>query len=94
MRTTSDFILSGAKPQNLTVDGQLYNSTKIYLQLPIHDGVGTCTTEYEFGTYENYDQFKNLPMPCPVSVDFEIVTTGRRQKTIIHSVKPKAQITK
>lgn len=95
MRMTTDFILYGAKPVSVNLDGNLYDSTKIYLGLAIADGNGICTTEYNWGESSNYSKhLADLTLPCEVSVDFELVTTGKQQKTIIHDVKAKKSLAK
>lgn len=90
MRMKSDFVLRGAKPTNQTIDGVLYDNTKIYLDLTLADGNGTCTAEYIWGDHTNYNKhFADLVLPCDVVLDFELVSTGKRQKTIIHDVQIK-----
>lgn len=91
MRLTSDFILHGAKPSKGDYNGKPYDSTKIYLELALKDGMGCCTVEYQWGDSSNYDKLKGLELPCDVSVDFELVTTGKdnSQQTIIHGLRPK-----
>lgn len=92
MRMKSNFILRGAKPTNRTIEGVSYDSTKIYLDLPLSDGNGSCTVEYVWGDHTNYSKhFENLNLPCDVMVDFELVTTGNRQKTVIHDIQIKGQ---
>lgn len=90
MRIKSDFTLRGAKATNVTMDGRVYDNTKIYVDLPIKDGNGCMTTEYQWGDSSNYTKhLADLTLPCDVEVEFEMVMQGKNQKTIIHDVKPK-----
>lgn len=93
MRMKQQFTLSGAKPSKGDFNGTPYDSTKIYLDLPISDGNGTCTIEYSWGTSDNYQKLANLDLPTDVIVDFELMTTGKGQKTIIHDVEVKKPLT-
>lgn len=93
MRIKSDFILRGAKPTNVTMDGNTYDNTKIYVDLPIKDGNGCITTEYQWGDHTNYEKhLKDVPLPADVEIDFELVMQGKNQRTIIHDVKIKKNI--
>ncbi|TWV80176.1 hypothetical protein [Moraxella sp. VT-16-12] len=92
MRMKSDFVLTGAKPFNETIEGKVFDQCKIFLELTLSDGNGKCTVEYVWGDHTNYKHFENLALPVDVLVDFELVTTGKRQKTIIHDVQVKKPV--
>lgn len=92
MRMKNDFILRGAKPSKGDYEGRPFDSTKIYVDLSLADGNGSCTAEYNWGDSTNYKKLKDLSLPCDVVVDFELVTTGKSQKTIIHDVQPKKTV--
>lgn len=93
MRMKNEFILRGAKPVNTTVDGKLYDSTKIFIDLPLTDGNGNATQEYSFADNTFYHQhLANIELPVPVILDFEIVSTGKGQKTVIHGLEIKKQL--
>lgn len=94
MRFKADFTLRGAKPINMNIDGTLYDNTKIYLDLALQDGVGICTSEYTWGDHTNYDKVKDWALPADVVIELEMVTTGKRQKTIIHDVQLKKSMAK
>lgn len=93
MRIKSDFILRGAKPTNVVMDGRTYDNTKIYVDLPISGGKGCMTTEYQWGDSSNYTKhLEHLDYPCDVVVEFEMVMQGKNQRTIIHDVQVKKPV--
>lgn len=92
MRIKQQFTLRGAKPSKGDYDGRAYDSTKIYLDLPLSDGNGACTIEYSWGTSDNYAKLENIDLPADVMVDFELMTTGKGQKTIIHDIEVKKSL--
>lgn len=88
MRMKGDFVLYGAKAVNVNMDGKLYDSTKLYLGLPISNGNGICTAEYVWGDSSNYEKhIKDIQLPCDVVVDFEMFTNGKVQRTEIHDIQ-------
>lgn len=92
MRMKNDFVLRGAKPSKGEYEGKPFDSTKIYVDLSLADGNGSCTAEYQWGDSANYEKLRNLSLPCDVLIDFELVTTGKVQKTVIHDVQPKTRV--
>lgn len=52
--------------------------------------MGTACAEYSLGKAEEYQKYKHLAgaFPFMAAAEMEIVTNGKTQKTIIHSLKP------
>lgn len=83
MRHKAEFTLLGAKPTKFND----YDVTNIYVGLPLSDGNGHSTVQYTFGTSADYDKLKDLNLPVQVMLDYELVSTGKTQKTIVHGVE-------
>ena len=52
--------------------------------------MGTATAEYTLGKAEEYQKYSHLSdaLPFMAQAEMEIVTNGKTQKTVIHSLKP------
>lgn len=80
-------IFTGAKPSNFVIDGQTFDSTKVYIKLPIHDGCGYATVEYDWQDHKNFAKLKDVPADSQVLLRVETVTTGKgRRKEILKDV--------
>lgn len=90
MKFTVESVITGAKPFNQTIDGTSHNFTKISVMTDFADGIGfgAETVAYKWGTSDNCKKIQDLEFPIKAKIDFEIVTTGTRQTTIIHNVTP------
>ncbi|MDF0607293.1 hypothetical protein HZU77_016940, partial [Neisseriaceae bacterium TC5R-5] len=79
-----------------TVEGVLYDSTKIYVDVPLNDqngnAVGCATNEIQWGNSDNFAKIAGLTFPFPAEVTMEMVTNGKTNKTVVLEVKPLAPI--
>lgn len=73
-------------------DGTKYDSTKLYalgdLDGSRGNAYGQAGVEYAFGTSDEIERFKSVAFPFAAVVDFELVTNGKTQKTIVVGVTP------
>jgi len=96
MRFTNKVVVTGAKRSKGEMEGVKYDSTKFYVQVDLDDRAGnakgTATQEYSFGTSDEYQKYQHLPFPFEAEADLEIVTTGKVQKVVLHSLKPLSMI--
>ena len=95
MKFTSTIKVTGMKFSNGTMDnGQSFDSTKVFVETELDaskdTAMGTACAEYGLGKAEEYQKYKHLSgsLPFMAVADMEIVTNGKTQKTIIHSLKP------
>lgn len=85
--------LTGAKFFKDTVDGNAYDSTKLYVLLGMDTSNGRCigqsSAEYAFGTSDNYPKVADMLKSGPARVELfmEQVTSGKTIKTIVTDVK-------
>uniref|UniRef100_A0AAU8B565 Uncharacterized protein n=1 Tax=Dulem virus 60 TaxID=3145771 RepID=A0AAU8B565_9VIRU len=88
MRVKSEFKLVGAKPVTFKVDDGVYDFTHLYVELPLTDGNGVVTSKYDFADSKYYERhLADIELPVQIMADIEIVSTGKVQKTIIHSIE-------
>lgn len=95
MRFTTDVQVLGLKSSKGSMDnGQTYDSTKAYIVTPLDTSKGTAkgmaAGEYNIGTSEEFAKYEKLPYPFMAKADMEIVSNGKGQKTIVHSLVPVA----
>lgn len=93
MKFQARITVYGMKSSKGTMDtGQAYDSTKLYTLVDMDDrkgrAKGKATAEYNIGDAAEFDKFKHLPFPFEADAEFEIVTTGSQQRTIVSSIKP------
>jgi hypothetical protein len=73
-------------------NGTSFDSTKVYTETPLDDSKGTAkgfaVAEFTLGTSVEFDKYKHLPFPFEAVADLELVTNGKTQKTVMHSLKP------
>jgi len=92
MKFTTEVVVSGMKPSKGEFEGIAYDSTKVYVETDLQPGKGKATVEYSFGKAEEFAKFEHLPFPFVAVADMEIVTSGKAQKTIVLSLRPKQQV--
>lgn len=96
MKFQSEVTIVGMKGSKGEFEGNKYDSTKVYVETALDESKGMAkgvsTLEYSFGTAEEFDKLKHLPVPFVAIADMEIITTGKVQKTIMHGIKPKSQV--
>lgn len=95
MKFSSTIKVTGMKFSKGTMDnGQAFDSTKVFVETELDSSkdtaMGTACAEYGLGKAEEYQKYKHLAdsFPFMAVADMEIVTNGKTQKTVIHSLKP------
>jgi len=95
MKFTSTIKVTGMKFSKGTMDnGQAFDSTKVFVETELDSSkdtaMGTACAEYGLGKAEEYQKYKHLAdsFPFMALADMEIVTNGKTQKTVIHSLRP------
>jgi hypothetical protein len=95
MKFTSTIKVTGMKFSKGTMDnGQAFDSTKVFVETELDSSkdtaMGTAVAEYGLGKAEEYQKYKHLAgsLPFMALAEMEIVTNGKTQKTIVHSLKP------
>lgn len=95
MKFTSTVKVTGMKYSKGKMDnGTEFDSTKVYVETELDaskdTAMGTACAEYGLGKAEEYQKYRHLAnsFPFMAIAEMEIVTNGKTQKTIIHSLKP------
>ena len=92
MRIKTEAIVTGIKRSKGEFEGIKYDSTKFYVQADLDDSKdnakGSATTEYPFGTSDEYQKYVHLTFPFKAELELDIGTTGREQKVTLIAVKP------
>lgn len=95
MKFTSTIKVTGMKFSKGTMDnGQAFDSTKVFVETDLDSSkgtaFGTATAEYGLGKADEYQKYKHLAGSGPFMAvaEMEIVTNGKTQKTVIHSLRP------
>ena len=91
----AEMIILGVKRSVGTLDnGRAYNSTKIYVQLPMKespDQLGFASGEYNWGDAINFDKFIGVKFPIKADVDLDVVTNGKSSQVVVSDVKLASQ---
>ncbi len=93
MKFKATITVHGMKASKGTLDnGQSFDSTKIYALADMDDRNGNmwgrAAVEYTIGKAEEAEKYKHLPFPFDAEAEFEIVSTGSTQRTIISALVP------
>ncbi|RZI42477.1 hypothetical protein EGT07_14840 [Herbaspirillum sp. HC18] len=93
MRMQTQFKVLGMKSSKGTMDGgQAFDSTKVYVETSLDDSKGTAkgfaVAEYTLGTSEEFAKYKHLTFPFNATAEVEMVTNGKTQKMVVHSLMP------
>lgn len=95
MKFISTIKVTGMKFSKGQMDnGQAFDSTKVFVETDLDSSkgtaMGTATAEYNLGKAEEYQKYAHLAdsLPFMAAAEMEIVTNGKTQKTVIHSLKP------
>lgn len=95
MKFTSTIKVTGMKFSKGKMDnGTEFDSTKVYVETELdyskETAMGTACAEYGLGKADEFKKYKHLAdsFPFMATAEMEIVTNGKTQKTIIHSLKP------
>jgi hypothetical protein len=74
------FKVLGGKAFKGTIDGQTFDSTKLFVLMPVSDRAGTevgyNSAPLPFGLASNFDQIKGLPFPCDLELEVAVTTKG------------------
>lgn len=92
MITTQIAKMLGAKQFKGEVDGNLYDSCKIRLLMPVppesERECGFNVTEVVYGTSANYYKFESLAFPIDVELDYELEARSGRMQMSLKAVRP------
>lgn len=83
----------GMKASKGSMDnGTTFDSTKVYTETQLDESKGNAkgfaVGEFTLGTSVEFEKFKHLPFPFEAVAEFEIVSNGKTQKTLMHALKP------
>jgi len=74
-------------------NGTAFDSTKVYTETALDDSKGTAkgfaVAEFTLGLSSEFDKYRHLPFPFDAEAEFELVTNGKTQKTVMHSLTPR-----
>lgn len=95
MKFTSTIKVTGMKfSKGMMDNGQAFDSTKVFVETELDTSkdtaMGTACAEYGLGKAEEYQKYKHLAdsFPFMAIAEMEIVTNGKTQKTVVHSLRP------
>lgn len=96
MKFTQRINVVGMKSSKGTLEnGTPYDSTKVYALVDLDASKGTAkgmaSSEFNLGDSDEFLKFKHLPFPFEGDADMEIVTNGKTQKTVMHTLVPVAR---
>lgn len=84
--------VTGLKRSKGVLDnGKPYDNTTVYVEFPFSQSEnmrGSATQPMKFGTSENFDKFRNVPLPFEAELDIEVETTGNRVQNVLVGVVP------
>jgi hypothetical protein len=77
-------------------NGTTFDSTKVYTETQLDESKGNAkgfaVAEFTLGLASEFDKYKHLPFPFEAMAEFEIVSNGKTQKTVMHALKPTARV--
>lgn len=92
MQFESNLKVIGAKRFKDTVDGTLYDNTKLFVEVQLNDqngnAVGSAASEMQWGTSDNFAKIQHLTYPFVAKCTLEMVTNGKTTKTVVLNVQP------
>ncbi|ERE14014.1 hypothetical protein [Pseudogulbenkiania ferrooxidans] len=92
MQFQTQLKILGAKRFKDTVDGTLYDTTKLFVEVNLNDNngnaVGSASSEMQWGTSDNFAKISALSFPFLALCDMEMVTNGKTTKTVINDLRP------
>lgn len=96
MRFKSTVTVIGLKSSKGQMEsGQAYDSTKAFVLMDMDDRKGRMrgqsATEFNIGDSTEFDKFAKVELPFQAEAEFEIVTTGSTQRTVVHQLVPMAR---
>jgi len=91
-QSSQSVIITGAKSSKGEYEGKAYDSTTIYVQVPLDESNGNMsgftTIEYKWGKSSNYARIADLEYPFQAEVQFSTVSNGRSSKVVLTEVHP------
>lgn len=73
-------------------NGSSYDSTRVYVETSLDESRGNAkgfaVADYTFGLSNEFERFKTLNFPFMATASFELVTTGKMQKTQLVGLEP------
>lgn len=83
----------GMKSSKGTMDnGQSFDSTKVYIETRLDESKGNMkgfgVAEYPLGDSTEFNKYKHLVFPFIADIEYDQVTNGKAQKTIVVSLQP------
>lgn len=96
MKFKTDITVYGMKFSKGVLDnGTAYDSTKVYTLVDMDtrkgEATGQASAEYAFGDHTNFGKYSHLPFPFKAVAEFEIVTSGKAQQTVLVGLAPVSQ---
>ncbi|MEC5386738.1 hypothetical protein VVD49_13470 [Uliginosibacterium sp. H3] len=92
MKFQSQVKVLGMKSSSGEFEGVKYDATKVYVETALDSSKGMASgfgcLEYSMGNSTEYAKYKHLEFPFMGMAEMEIITSGKQQKTVMHSVKP------
>ena len=91
MLLKSNVIVRGARPTKGDYNGRPYDNTKVYIETEIKAGErasGSVTSEYGWGSSDNYDRIEKLEYPFKAEAVMQIVSNGKDTRTILIDLIP------
>lgn len=92
MQFTSEVEVTGAKMFVGNIEGVAYDSTTVFIKTELDESrdnaKGFATTEYKFGTSEEYQKLRGLAFPLKAQVTIELGTTGKRDTKRLIALRP------
>ena len=98
MQFKSDVVVTAFKASQGEMEGRVFNSTKVYIETGMLAGErskGIVSTEYNWGTSDNYSKIEHLDPPFKAQAVMQQVSNGSKSKVILidlvpEKVQPKA----
>lgn len=96
MKFQSEITVYGMKASKGVLDnGMAYDFTKVFTLVDMDqrkgDASGQAAAEYRFNDSSEYPKYKHLPFPFKAVAEFEVLTSGSAQSTVIVGLKPVSQ---
>lgn len=91
MMTQNAILLGAKRSQGVMDNGNAYDSTKIYVQMPMKSGADTAgfsASEFNWGDSTNFAKVKDLKFPCQIDLTLEPQTNGKTVSLVVIDVKP------
>lgn len=98
MKFSAKIIVIGGKSSKGEMEGKPYDHFTVFTTSTLDNkngnAFGNAGDSYRFGLSENIEKFKGIKTPFEAEGDFEIVTTGKSNMTILHDLRPLTPLTK